>query len=43
MPAAFFVVRAAVAENLREKFNPWTSTDHLPRDVVTLVEEREEM
>jgi hypothetical protein len=29
MPASFFLVRAVVAENLREKFDPWTSTGHL--------------
>ena len=31
MPKAFFLVRAVVAENLREKFDHWYSTDHLPR------------
>jgi hypothetical protein len=30
MPKAFFMVRAVVAENLREKFDHWYSTDHLP-------------
>jgi len=30
MPATFFLVRAVVAENLRDKFGPWTSTDYLP-------------
>jgi len=29
MPATFFVVRAVVAP-LREKFDHWTSADHLP-------------
>jgi hypothetical protein len=31
MPTSFFLVRAVVAEPLRDKFDPWTSTDHLPR------------
>ena len=31
VPAAFFLVRAVVAENLREKFDHWYSVDHLPR------------
>jgi hypothetical protein len=30
MPTSFFLVRAVVAAPLREKFDPWTSTDHLP-------------
>jgi hypothetical protein len=30
MPKAYFVVRAVVAERLREKFDHWYSTDHLP-------------
>jgi hypothetical protein len=30
MPTTFFLVRALVAENLREKFDHWYSTDHLP-------------
>lgn len=28
---AFFIVRAVVAEPLRDKFDHWYSTDHLPR------------
>jgi hypothetical protein len=31
MPTTFFLVRAVVAEPLREKFDHWYSTDHLPR------------
>jgi hypothetical protein len=31
VPKAFFLVRAVVAENLRDKFDHWYSTDHLPR------------
>ncbi len=31
MPKSFFLVRVVVAENLRDKFDHWTSTDHLPR------------
>ena len=31
MPKAYFLVRAVVAEPLREKFDHWYSTDHLPR------------
>jgi hypothetical protein len=30
MPPTFFLVRAVVAENLREKFDHWYSTSHLP-------------
>jgi hypothetical protein len=30
MPHSFFLVRAVVAENLRDKFDHWYSTDHLP-------------
>jgi len=31
MPKAFFMVRAVVAEPLRQKFDHWYATDHLPR------------
>ncbi len=31
MPKSFFLVRAVVAERLRDKFDHWYSTDHLPR------------
>jgi hypothetical protein len=30
MPTTFFLVRAVVAAPLRDKFDHWTSTDHLP-------------
>ena len=30
MPKSFFLVLAIVAEPLREKFDHWYSTDHLP-------------
>ncbi len=30
MPTTFFLVRAVVAAPLREKFDHWYSTDHLP-------------
>jgi hypothetical protein len=30
MPAAFFLIRAVVAEHLRDKFDHWYSADHLP-------------
>jgi hypothetical protein len=30
MPTSFFLVRAVVAENLRDQFDHWYSTDHLP-------------
>ena len=30
MPATFFLVRAAVAPELRDKFEHWYATDHLP-------------
>lgn len=29
MPKTYFIVRAAVEEGLREKFDRWYSTDHL--------------
>lgn len=35
MPTSFFLVRAVVAENLRDQFDHWTSADHLPRALVT--------
>ena len=31
MPTTLFLVRAVVAEPLRDKFVYWTSTDRLPR------------
>ena len=31
MAKAYFMVRAAVEEPLRQKFDHWYSTDHLPR------------
>ena len=31
MPKSFFLVRAVVAENLRDKFDHWTSAEYLPR------------
>lgn len=30
MPKAYFIVRAVVAENYRDKFDHWYSNDHLP-------------
>ena len=30
MPATLFLVRSVVAEPLRQKFDHWYSTDHLP-------------
>jgi len=30
MPKAYFMVRAVVEADLREKFDRWYSTDHLP-------------
>ena len=30
MPPSFFLLRAVVAKRLRDKFDHWTSTDHLP-------------
>ena len=30
MPTTFFLVRAVVAPHLREKFDHWYATDHLP-------------
>ena len=30
MPKAYFMVRAVVDEPLRQKFDHWYSTDHLP-------------
>lgn len=31
MPSTFFLVRAVVAPHLRDKFDHWYATDHLPR------------
>jgi hypothetical protein len=31
MPKTFFMVRSVVTEPLRQKFDHWYSTDHLPR------------
>ncbi len=31
MTKSYFLVRAVVAEPLRQKFDHWYSTDHLPR------------
>lgn len=31
MPTTFFLVRAVVAPHLRDKFDRWYATDHLPR------------
>ncbi|MBI4365673.1 MAG: hypothetical protein HY543_02525 [Deltaproteobacteria bacterium] len=31
MPKSFFLVRVVVAEPLHDKFDHWTSADHLPR------------
>jgi hypothetical protein len=31
MAKAYFIVRAVVTETLRQKFDYWYSTDHLPR------------
>lgn len=33
MPKAFLVVRAVVEQSLRQKFDHWYSSDHLPRDL----------
>jgi hypothetical protein len=30
MPKSFFLVRAVVAASLRDKFDHWHSTEHLP-------------
>lgn len=30
MPTSFFLLRAVVTEPLRDKFDHWYSTDHLP-------------
>jgi hypothetical protein len=30
MPTSFFLVRAVVAENLRDEFDHWYSVDQLP-------------
>lgn len=35
MPTSFFLVRAVVAENLRDKFDHRTSAHHLPRALTT--------
>jgi hypothetical protein len=35
VPPTYFLLRAVVAENLREKFDHWTSAGHLPRALTT--------
>jgi hypothetical protein len=33
VPKSFFLVHAVIAEPLRDKFDHWYSTDHLPRAI----------
>ena len=40
MPEAYFVVRAVVAEPLRQNFDHWYSTDHLPAALVEFKAEK---
>ena len=40
MPKALFVVRAVVEERLRQKFNHWYSTDHLPGAMAAFAAEK---
>jgi hypothetical protein len=35
MPKAYLMVRAVVEERLRQKFDQWYASDHLPKDVAT--------
>ena len=40
MPKAMFVVRAVVEERLRQKFDHWYSTDHLPSAIAAFKAEK---
>src|SRR5262245_25342036 len=40
MPKAFLVVRSVVPEPLRERFDHWYASDHLPRAVVDVAAEK---
>jgi hypothetical protein len=40
MPKASFMVRAVVAEPLRQKFDHWYATDHLPRALLDFKAEK---
>jgi hypothetical protein len=40
MPKAYFMVRAVVAEPLRQKFDQWYSTHHLPMALADLKAEK---
>ncbi len=40
MPTSFFLVRAVVAESLRDKFDHWYSTDLLPKALVIFKAEK---
>jgi hypothetical protein len=40
MPRTYFVVRAVVSEPLRQKFDHWYSTDHLPRALAAFKAEK---
>jgi len=40
MAKAYFVVRAVVTEALRQKFDHWYSTDHLPRSLADFKAEK---
>ena len=40
MPKAYFMVRAVVAEPLRQKFDHWYATDHLPRALLDFKAEK---
>jgi hypothetical protein len=40
MPKAHFLVRAVVSEPLRDKFDHWYATDHLPRAHADLKSEK---
>jgi hypothetical protein len=40
MPEAFLVVRAVVEQSLRQIFDQWHSSDHLPRDLLAFKAEK---
>jgi hypothetical protein len=40
MPKAYLVVRAVVEEPLRQKFDGWYASDHLPTDIATFKAEK---
>ena len=43
MAKSYFLIRAVVAPHLRDKFDHWTSSEHLPRALAMLKNKHAEM